>query len=582
MKSLLAVLAVTSALGIGYWKYKNPNGGIEDAKTQAGQVVERLKGGMDAVKNPDAAVAVNATTSGSADASATGSSATPTTTGANSATTDAQSAVSVSQLDADTAARLATLEATVNAGDASGLGNELLALQSKVGDIETVLVSLVGGPPDPNDGPGGASAPADIEALVAASLSEALETQSSDATAQLDALSSETTAKFGTIETTLADVNSRLSVLDNRLDTLISAASGQGSSTDAADSSNAALDPATIQLDQRLAELEAKLTSVQASANAALSDDQTASLAATTDDKIAALENKIESRLAAQMAEQLAQLESRSSANESLKNELMTATGRIAELEAKLDEQLQSERLQSVSVQTLQNELQAQLTELTQDVNEAADRADLATVSNTLNRSRARIETLEQRVDQLPDSIAADNARGLQQALQTQIRELEAQLAESAQRPDEELVTTLSSVQEKVNALEQQQFVTAEDLQELSKERSIQYKIYFDKGRDAISPAAAKVLDSFIKQESKRATGISIFGTTDRVGSSAFNQRLALRRANSVRSYLIQRGFEFNKIQVVDGIGEDLAAAKLADGKEDPNQRSVILFAFQP
>jgi len=260
----------------------------------------------------------------------------------------------------------------------------------------------------------------------------------------------------------------------------------------------------------------------------------------------------------------------------------MTATGRIAELEAKLDEQLQSERLQSVSVQTLQNELQAQLTELTQDVNEAADRADLATVSNTLNRSRARIETLEQRVDQLPDSIAADNARGLQQALQTQIRELEAQLAESAQRPDEELVTTLSSVQEKVNALEQQQFVTAEDLQELSKERSIQYKIYFDKGRDAISPAAAKVLDSFIKQESKRATGISIFGTTDRVGSSAFNQRLALRRANSVRSYLIQRGFEFNKIQVVDGIGEDLAAAKLADGKEDPNQRSVILFAFQP
>lgn len=594
MKSLLAVLAVTSALGIGYWKYKNPNGGMEDAKVQASQMVERLKAGMETVKNPNASSSASGISANAGNQS--GAVATETT--AQVAAIAAESEQLQSSL-ADTSERLSALESSINDNASNGVGNEVLALQSKVADLETAVTALMQSPPDqqPGDSSGAAlnaQASSELAALVA--VTAELESQSADYANQLDTLAAQVaelstdasgadssddisqvtadiTTRIDSLESDLGTMTSRLDVLDNRLGTLVSAASSTGAATDASDgTASVQLDAATVQFDQRMASLEEQLASMasKVAANEDLNTKQTGEASAEAESRIAALEA------------QLADMAANASRGDTLKTELTAATARIAELEAKLDEQLQSERLQSVSVQTLQNELQNQLQALTEDVNAAADRADLASVSTTLNRSRARIETLEQRVDQLPDSIAADNARELQKALQSQIAELEAQLAESASKPDEELVTTLSTVQEKITALEQQQFVTAEDLQELSKERSIQYKVYFDKGRDTITPAAAKVLDSFIKQESNRATGISIFGTTDRVGSSAFNQQLALRRANSVRSYIIQRGFEFNKIQVVDGIGEDLAAAELADGKEDPNQRSVILFAFQP
>ncbi|MBX2826263.1 MAG: hypothetical protein KTR33_16125, partial [Gammaproteobacteria bacterium] len=50
MKSLVAVVALASALGVGYWKMQNPEGGIEDAKTQAQSLLDRLGKGVDTVR----------------------------------------------------------------------------------------------------------------------------------------------------------------------------------------------------------------------------------------------------------------------------------------------------------------------------------------------------------------------------------------------------------------------------------------------------------------------------------------------------------------------------------------------------
>ncbi len=89
-------------------------------------------------------------------------------------------------------------------------------------------------------------------------------------------------------------------------------------------------------------------------------------------------------------------------------------------------------------------------------------------------------------------------------------------------------------------------------------------------------------MNSFIAQEKNRTTGVSIYGFTDRRGTAEYNQELALRRATNVRSYLIQNGFDFTKINSLNGLGEDAAAISSEDGAEDAKERSVVLFAAQP
>jgi len=55
-----------------------------------------------------------------------------------------------------------------------------------------------------------------------------------------------------------------------------------------------------------------------------------------------------------------------------------------------------------------------------------------------------------------------------------------------------------------------------------------------------------------------------------------------VQRAASVRTYLVQNGFDFTKIKSLSGLGEDAAAATLDDGTIDADQRTVVLVADQP
>ena len=57
---------------------------------------------------------------------------------------------------------------------------------------------------------------------------------------------------------------------------------------------------------------------------------------------------------------------------------------------------------------------------------------------------------------------------------------------------------------------------------------------------------------------------------------------MCIRDRTNVRSYLIQNGFDYTKINTLSGLGEDAAAAELEDEVEDANQRVVVLFAAQP
>jgi OOP family OmpA-OmpF porin len=70
-----------------------------------------------------------------------------------------------------------------------------------------------------------------------------------------------------------------------------------------------------------------------------------------------------------------------------------------------------------------------------------------------------------------------------------------------------------------------------------------QLTIYFDFDSDKITPESAAKLDRIaqIANTSKEITGAKVLGFTDQFGTEAFNQGLATRRAEAVRTYLRAR-----------------------------------------
>jgi outer membrane protein OmpA-like peptidoglycan-associated protein len=69
------------------------------------------------------------------------------------------------------------------------------------------------------------------------------------------------------------------------------------------------------------------------------------------------------------------------------------------------------------------------------------------------------------------------------------------------------------------------------------------------RGQSAVGQVAAKVRD---RQDS---AAIDVTGYTDRIGSTAYNQDLSVRRAQSVRAQLIQEGIAADRI-TAQGLGE--------------------------
>ena len=65
-------------------------------------------------------------------------------------------------------------------------------------------------------------------------------------------------------------------------------------------------------------------------------------------------------------------------------------------------------------------------------------------------------------------------------------------------------------------------------------------------------------------------------GHTDSIGADAYNQKLSVRRAESVKSYLVSKGVEPNRIYT-EGKGEKqpVASNKTADGRQK-NRRVEI------
>jgi OOP family OmpA-OmpF porin len=82
----------------------------------------------------------------------------------------------------------------------------------------------------------------------------------------------------------------------------------------------------------------------------------------------------------------------------------------------------------------------------------------------------------------------------------------------------------------------------------------------FDFGKDTVRPAGKLALDHFAAElKGSQFDVINVTGHTDRIGSHDYNMRLSMRRAESVKAYLVQSA----------GIPENKVSARGADG-EDP------------
>lgn len=511
---LLALLGL--GLGGGVWKAQNPDGTLTDLKAQSMATVERLKTGVDAViSHPE--------------------------TLAEEAAVDA---------------RLAALEQQLENDDQDAELQRLTAMIDEQRAITEAAVSNLQASLDQQAAP--------IEATTAT-------------VAELDSALQDTRA--------LTDAgNVRLDTFDQRLDLMVNRLDEQTEQTDLASKSletlqsqlgdvqselsdrNNSVDEALARVNEQTGTLGLRLNTLASTGTSDSPSEAQATLSASVDERLSGIEQR------------LATVNTDSRRVEAMTEQLSAANNKIAELELQNNEARQSiEELnssveilntvsESISIDSIQAQISDQLALAQSQFDSSAENSDNEQLKALLDVTRNRIQTLEQRVQDLPaSSNEADDAQQIQSSLQTQIAELEQRL---------EALTGSEPAQASV--------VTREDLTEQEKPEAVEYKIYFNRNSTDITEDAARVLNSFITQEKNRTTGVSIFGFTDRSGSAAYNQELALQRATNVRSYLIQNGLDFTKIKALTGLGEDAAAAVLPDEAADAQQRVVVLYADQP
>ena len=79
---------------------------------------------------------------------------------------------------------------------------------------------------------------------------------------------------------------------------------------------------------------------------------------------------------------------------------------------------------------------------------------------------------------------------------------------------------------------------------------------FFDFDKATLKPEAKEKLDDLVEKTKQINLEVIIaVGHTDSVGSDAYNQKLSVRRAESIKTYLVSKGMEANRVYT-EGKGE--------------------------
>lgn len=102
---------------------------------------------------------------------------------------------------------------------------------------------------------------------------------------------------------------------------------------------------------------------------------------------------------------------------------------------------------------------------------------------------------------------------------------------------------------------------------------SLSADVFFDFDRSTLKPIAVNSLEHVVKRISELPNGkVRIEGHTDAKGSKEYNKQLSLKRASSVRDWLVSEGGIANREFIIFGLGESRPVAPnlTEDGDDDP------------
>lgn len=103
------------------------------------------------------------------------------------------------------------------------------------------------------------------------------------------------------------------------------------------------------------------------------------------------------------------------------------------------------------------------------------------------------------------------------------------------------------------------------------------FTLYFREGSDELTADSKRDLDKVLAEVRKRpAPDVIVVGHTDRVGLLPDNDRLALKRAEKLRSELLRQGLSADSVQAA-GRGEREPLIPTADEVAEPRNRRVEL-----
>jgi outer membrane protein OmpA-like peptidoglycan-associated protein len=106
-------------------------------------------------------------------------------------------------------------------------------------------------------------------------------------------------------------------------------------------------------------------------------------------------------------------------------------------------------------------------------------------------------------------------------------------------------------------------------------ERATHYTLYFVEGSDELTEDSKAVFERvFTDLASRKVPDIVVVGHTDAVGSDKFNDELARKRADAVRTALVRRGIAEADVVAI-GRGKRELLVPTPDGIAEPRNRRV-------
>jgi len=202
----------------------------------------------------------------------------------------------------------------------------------------------------------------------------------------------------------------------------------------------------------------------------------------------------------------------------------------------------------------------------------ATRRSELAVVYGSFEADRRARETSESVYKAKQDEIAREQRGELAQT-RAELGSAQSSLAGTRAELDKarsETAAALASLGEAAKVRDEERGTVI----------TLDGSVLFTSGKSELLPFAQKKLDEVAKALTDTASDrtIMVEGHTDSNGNDAFNQKLSQDRAQSVRTYLVQRGVKSDHISAV-GKGEStpIASNDTAEGRANNRRVEIIV-----